>query len=184
MSAESWSPDGAPFVWLPKEALRKIQEGLEESTAASALLVYLALCRIACNEGASFEKPISYIATIAASSRRTVERRLDDLQRLKLLTVTRQKIEGTNANGLSRYTLTSPSRKVTTSSRNPHTSQSRKLASATDPHAVAVIRELEKERKEEEHPCDSMTQGQKQQVDGQSKAQMLRSSFQEGLRND
>jgi len=135
-----WSPCGAPFVWLSKESLRRIEEGVEDS--ASAILVYLALCRIACNENsAAFSKPIAYISQLASVSRRTVERRLEDLERLKLVLVDRRKIEGTKANDLSRYTLTSLSRKVA--------SQCRNLTSRNGQLRGAVNRELESKRRKQ-----------------------------------
>jgi len=46
-----------PFCWQPKEALRRIEQGLERAPAASAKLVYVALTRIASDCGnATFEK--------------------------------------------------------------------------------------------------------------------------------
>ncbi len=132
-----WTPDGVPFVWVSKDALQRIVEGVED--ASSAMLVYLALCRIACNENsAGFVKPVAYIAQLATVSRRTVERRLEDLERLKLVFVDRRRIDGTKANDLSRYTLATLSRKVT--------SQSRNLTSQNGQLRDAVSRELEKER--------------------------------------
>lgn len=90
MTERSWSPHGRPFVWLAKSALRTIDEKASEPT--SATLVYLSLCRIACDErSGTFSKPLAYVARLANLGRRTVERRIEDLERLKLLNVTRHK---------------------------------------------------------------------------------------------
>lgn len=117
---------------MPKEGIRRIEENLELGDAASAKLVYLALCRIACNEGSAvFTKPINYIATLSSLHRRTVERRLPSLEGLGLLTIARRKIDGTKAQDLSTYTLATLGRKV---------------AAVRSPHAVAVNREIENKR--------------------------------------
>ena len=127
-----WTPNGTPFCWLPKEAVQRIEESLELGAAASAKLVYLALCRIASNEGSAvFTKPINYIATLASVHRRTVERRLPDLERVHLVSIARRKVEGTKENDSSTYTLATLSRKV---------------ATVRSPHAVAVNREQENQR--------------------------------------
>lgn len=128
----AWTPNGTAFCWLPKEAIQRIEESLELGEAASAKLVYLALCRIASNEGsAEFTKPINYIATLSSVHRRTVERRLPDLEKMRLVSITRRKIEGTMARDSSTYTLATLSRKV---------------ATVRSHHAVAVNRELENKR--------------------------------------
>lgn len=128
----AWTPNGTAFCWLPKEALQRIEESLELGEAASAKLVYLALCRIASNENSNvFTKPINYIATLSSVHRRTVERRLPDLERIRLVTIARRKVEGTKANDSSTYTLATLSRKV---------------ATVRSLHAVAVNRELENKR--------------------------------------
>ena len=127
-----WSPNGSAFFWMPKEGIRRIEENLELGDAASAKLVYLALCRIACNErSAAFTKPINYIATLSSLHRRTVERRLPSLEKLGLLTIARRKIDGTKAQDMSTYNLATLGRKV---------------AAAKSPHAVAVNREQENKR--------------------------------------
>lgn len=113
----AWKPDGAAFCWQPKEAFRRIEEGTEQP--GSAISVYVALTRIASNEeGQTFTKPIAYIAKLACVERRTVERRLPELEQLGLVSVERRQIPGTKANDAHRYTLTTLSRKeVATPSR-------------------------------------------------------------------
>jgi hypothetical protein len=140
MSIGLWTPDGTPFCWQPKEAFERIEQGLERGASASAKLVYLALTRIASNERSrSFSKPIAYIATLASLGRRTVERRLPDLERLGLVEIQRLAIAGTKARDLSRYTLPTLCRKVA--------SQSRKVATARSAITVAVNKEDKKARK-------------------------------------
>src|SRR2546423_12361594 len=110
----AWKPQGVPFFWGPKAAMKKIEEALELNEAASAKLVYVALCRIASNEATStFVKPIQYIAMLASVSRSTVERRLRDLERLKLVRVERFALKQPN-----HYTLLLPARSDTSHRRN------------------------------------------------------------------
>ena len=110
-----WSPQGTPFVWLPKEGLRKVEQTADD--APSAMLVYLALCRIACDEGAgTFSKPIAYVSKLAGVGRRTVERRLPDLERASLVKIQRAALRTSHT-----YTLES--------FKQPHASQSRSVAS-------------------------------------------------------
>lgn len=118
----AWHPNGIAFCWLPKEALRRIEQGAELEEAATAKLVYLALSRVASDEEtSSITKPINYLATLASVNRRTVERRLPLLERLGLVTVERSKLHASH-----RYTLA-------TLSRND--------ATRRDPVAVALIEE-------------------------------------------
>jgi hypothetical protein len=87
-----WNPRGIPFCWLPKLALEKIEQNLDPAQAGSAKLVYLALARVANAErSGTFTKPIEYISVLASVERRTVERRLPDLERLRLVKVERSK---------------------------------------------------------------------------------------------
>lgn len=111
----AWTTDGTTFDWIPREAIQRIEQSLELGQAASAKLVYLALCRIANKEGSAvFSKPINYIATLASLNRRTVERRLPDLKNLKLVSIEPRKVPGTKSNDSSTYTLTTLSRNLTT----------------------------------------------------------------------
>lgn len=127
-----WSPDGVPFSWMPKPAARRIEQEIEQP--ATALLVYLALTRIASDEGsATFTKPIQYIAKLACLNRRTVERRLGDLERIEVVRVDRG-VMGT----AHQYTLATLSRTAAT--------QSRKGATQNDAVPVALSREQEKGR--------------------------------------
>lgn len=129
------SPNGVPFCWQPKEALERIEQGLELEQAGSAKLVYLALSRIGCNEDTPiFTKPINYVAILASVNRRTVERRLPDLERLGLVTVERGKLRTAH-----RYSLTTLSRNDTTPSRN--------VATRSGSHRVALNREVENKRR-------------------------------------
>jgi DNA-binding transcriptional regulator YhcF (GntR family) len=108
----TWAPDGVPFCWMPKEALRRIEQKLDPSKAAGAKLLYLALTRIASDvESANFQKPISYVAALASVNRRTVERRLPDLERLGLVTVKRGALRVSHE-----YSVTTLSRNVATPS--------------------------------------------------------------------
>ena len=130
----AWNPDGTIFDWLPREAMQRIEKELELGAAGTAKLVYLALCRIANKEeSAVFTKPINYIATLASVGRKTVERRLPDLERLNLVSIDRRKIAGTNANDSNTYTLATLRRKVASLSHN--------LATGTRLPAVAVKKE-------------------------------------------
>ncbi len=110
-----WSPQGTPFVWLPKEGLRKVEQTADD--APSAMLVYLALCRIACDEGAgTFSKPIAYVSKLAGVGRRTVERRLPDLERASLVKIQRAALRTSHTYTLEPF-------------NQPHASQSRSVAS-------------------------------------------------------
>ena len=118
------APNGTPFCWIPKAGLAQIDKHLELSQAATAKLVYLALCRVACDDRtATFSKPIAYLATLASLDRRTVERRLPDLEHLKLVTIARGKLRVAHT-----FTLATYSRNDTSLSRNvatlPYDSQS------------------------------------------------------------
>jgi hypothetical protein len=107
----AWKPQGAPFCWQPKEAFRLIEETLEHP--ASAALVYVALTRIACNEGAKkFSKPTGYIAKLAYLSRRTICTQLPELERIGLVNIERRPLPGTKARDAHRYTLVNVSHKV------------------------------------------------------------------------
>lgn len=128
-----WAPNGVPFCWQPKEALRKIEQNVDQP--ATAMLVYLALTRIASDEeSVRFVKPINYIAKLAAVGRRTVERRLADLERLELLSIERGHPGSVHVYGLR------------TLSRNP-ASQSRRGATQNWSEPVALIEEQKKGRK-------------------------------------
>lgn len=137
----AFTPNGQPFVWIPKEAFDRIEQGLERGQAASAILVYVALCRIASNDNSnSFAKPINYISRLASLERRTIERRLPDLERLGLVKITRRMSDGKTCDQ-SVYEVTTLSRKGATLSQEG--------ATAPRLHAVAVTRELENKRKEQ-----------------------------------
>jgi hypothetical protein len=99
-----WHPNGTAFFWVPKSAFEKIENSLELAPAASAKLVFMALCVLANREGsATFTKPLNYLATLASVSRRTAWSRLGDLERLKLVTVERGKLRQAH-----RYTVQQP----------------------------------------------------------------------------
>jgi DNA-binding HxlR family transcriptional regulator len=105
----NWRPQG-PFFWVPKDAFEKIEENLERGPAASAKLVYVALCIVANRENTpTFSKPINYLVEIASLERRTIERRLPDLERLGLIQVQRAKLHAPHT-----YTITTLSRNVAT----------------------------------------------------------------------
>lgn len=140
VNASPWRPDGVPFFWVAKEAFDKIDQNLERGQAASAKLTYIALARVACTENSgAFSKPIGYLATLASLERRTVEKRLVDLERLELVRIHRSQIEGTKARNIHHYTLTVLFRKVP--------NQNRKLANAPSLHAFAVSTEVQKDRR-------------------------------------
>lgn len=131
-----WNPRGIPFCWLPKLALEKIEQNLDPAQAGSAKLVYLALARVANAErSGTFTKPISYIAVLASVERRTVERRLPDLERLRLVKVERSKKVRTS----HVYRLATLSRNNATPSRNDATA------------AVALNKELQEHTFSEPH---------------------------------
>jgi hypothetical protein len=131
----AWQPNGVAFFWVPKEAFDLIEKNLERGAAASAKLVYVALCLIANREGeATFSKPINYLAVLASLERRTVERRLPDLERLGLIQVQRAKLRASHT-----YT-------IVTLSRND-TSLSRSVATAPSLQPVALPREQENKRR-------------------------------------
>jgi hypothetical protein len=118
-----------PFVPVPEPALRQIEEQLG-SEALSAKAVLVALWRIARREdSASFKRGLSYVATLASVTRRTVERRLPDLERLGLVTVHR---------GALRCEHTFELPQDATLSRSVAT-LSRSVATASDPDAVAPL---------------------------------------------
>src|SRR2546422_429583 len=97
----AWKPQGVPFFWAPKEAMRKIEQNLELDEAAGAKLVYIALEGIASDERrGTFVKPLNYIATLASVSRSTLTRRLRDLERFGLVRRERFALKQPN-----RYTL-------------------------------------------------------------------------------
>ena len=88
-----WESNGAPIAWMPKDGLRKIEQTAED--APSAMLVYLALARIASDERSdTFSKPIAYVAKLAGGiGRRTVERRLPDLERAGVVKIQRHALK-------------------------------------------------------------------------------------------
>lgn len=87
-----WAPH-APFCFQPKEAFDRIFEKLEHP--ASAAMLYVGLTRIASNEGSdTFVFPLAYIAVLALMDRKTVMRRLPDLERIGLVKVERRKAKG------------------------------------------------------------------------------------------
>lgn len=101
-----------PWMWQHKDAFWRINQGLERGSAASAKLVYVALTWIASDEQSeTFSKPINYIADLASLGRRTVEKRLADLERLGFVLIERKKLEGTKGNDLNTYTLAKLMRK-------------------------------------------------------------------------
>ena len=141
----AWKPSG-PFCWQPKEAFRIIEENLEQPSTAA--MVYVGLTRIASNvEGPSFSKPIGYIAKLAMVDRRTVLRRIPDLERLGLVKVDRRRIPDTNANDLSTYTLTTLSHKVVTPSHQPPGDTVSQAGDTHSGHKVTVSEETKKGEK-------------------------------------
>jgi hypothetical protein len=137
-----WHPAGIPFFWIPKAGFDRLEQALERGAAATAKLVYVALCIIANREGSSsFEKPLNYISVLASLDRRTVERRLADLKRIGLVSIESRQIPGTSGPAPSRYTLTSQSHDLT--------SQSHDIPAAVKP--LAVILPIEQENEEKAH---------------------------------
>ena len=134
---QTWSPNGVPFCWQPKEALRRIEQGVETEVAASATMLYVTLTRIASDEeSGSFVFPIGYIARLGCLSRSTIERRLEDLEKLELVAIEKRIDPVTKERLPSRYTLTSLSRKV--ASPRGH------LTSATTPRRDVILEEQKK----------------------------------------
>jgi len=134
-------PVNEAFTPVAKAAMDAIRDSLEPEEAGSAMLTYLAVARLANDKGAeSIEVPIGLIAHNACLNRRTVERRLVDLERLGAIRVERQRIPGTKANGFSRYTLTTLSRDLATPSHH--------LTTQTGLHRVAVLKEQEEHQRE------------------------------------
>jgi hypothetical protein len=150
----TWRPGGTPFCWQPKAALERIEQGLEREQAASAKLVYLALTRIANNEGSdTFMKPITYIAALASVSAKTVERRLPDLEKLGLIIVDRcEKFRTQHC-----YHVATLSRNVKTHSpdvqtQSPNVQTASGVVLGSSP--VCLNRELEKERRDPKSGMD------------------------------
>lgn len=157
-ASPGWTPNGVPFFWVPKEAFRVIDDGLERGVAATAKLLYVALCAIANqSDSPTFARPITKLASVASLERRTVERRLIDLENLGLLVVTRRKIEGTRANDLSEYSLPTLSRHLATVSRN--------LATARSVPAVVDYIDREQENRRTGESGRSSTLGRLQTAD-------------------
>lgn len=94
-----------PFCWQHKEALRIIDNNFEQDVG-SAHLVYLAMTRIASDEGAeSFTRPISQIAKLAGVSYRTASPILHRFEALGLIRVQRNTVTGTKEHAPSTYTM-------------------------------------------------------------------------------
>ena len=89
MSDERNIKDGA-WAWMNKAALEKIRTRCED--AKSSLGVYLALCEIASDhKSQSFMVSMDKIASKCCLSRRTVLDRLNDLEFIGLVEITRSK---------------------------------------------------------------------------------------------
>jgi len=74
------------FLWCDKAIMRRIRERLEDS--ASALCVYVALCEIASDEAMEeFTATQAHIAAKAGLGVRTVAKRLQDLDKLGVITM-------------------------------------------------------------------------------------------------
>jgi hypothetical protein len=122
-----FAPNGQPFVWLPVEALEKIRESCEHP--GSGILVLIALYRIGCRERSStFSKPLNYIATLSCVERRTVIRRLAELEKCGLVTIKRTQGE------LCEYCLPSLKTSVTKSPPSDTVSPGSDIISASACH--------------------------------------------------
>jgi hypothetical protein len=88
-----------PFCWQDKRALRIIREQSEDY--GTALAVYVALSVVASDlQRDQFETTHSWLAQIAGLSERTIRRRLEDLKRIGLVTISTPKLKAP-----STYTL-------------------------------------------------------------------------------
>lgn len=104
--AGHWRPNGVPFYWIPKAAADRIGSELEATERASAMLVYGALCRIAADQNTgTFTISIAFLADRSFVHRRTVERRIPDLERLGLLAVERRRLPGKQGRDVSTYSI-------------------------------------------------------------------------------
>ena len=82
------SPKDGAWCWANKSALEKIRTQCEDPR--STLAVYFALCEIASDEQSGyFTASMNRIASKCCLSRRTVFDRLNDLERLYLIRITR-----------------------------------------------------------------------------------------------
>jgi hypothetical protein len=76
----------APFAWADKRVLRKIREGVEDY--GSALAVYHALTVVASdNQSEEFQTTQAWLGTLAGLSPRTVQSRVKELARLKVVEI-------------------------------------------------------------------------------------------------
>lgn len=106
---EGYRPDG-PFVWMSLAALEAIDRSLPEPLSAHA--VYAALCRIVCRSGK--QDPViegysvAYLAKMSNLCKKTTERRLSDLKRIGLISITPKRVrtpDGAWINSTNTYVL-------------------------------------------------------------------------------
>jgi hypothetical protein len=79
----------APFCWISRRALELIREQCDQENAvSSAIAVYVALAEKASRQGAEeFSAPHGLLMSMSGLSRRTVQRRLQDLVECGLLEI-------------------------------------------------------------------------------------------------
>jgi len=142
------------FCWQSKEVLFRIGRDLEPGSATSAKMVYVALSWIASNEGSeTFKTPIGYIAHLASLDRRTVMRRLPDLERLGLVSIERRKIEGTKGNEQNVYTLVTLSHYPSDLKSSPSDLKSEPGDSVRPLRCHSFLRTEESKKEEEGGAC-------------------------------
>ncbi len=135
----SWYP--GQFLKFPAGALERIEQTIETENVPSAVALYVAFVRLADRDGrATMAWPVGYLAKTASLSRRTVLRRLADLEKAGVVTVERTKIEGTFANGVSHYTLATLSHEVV--------SLSHQVVPSNDPQRGTVLSDYQTIRRE------------------------------------
>jgi hypothetical protein len=78
-----------PYLWVSKQALRAIRDGLDsDASASTGILTYVALAEVASDmEGATFVTTHLWLAQKTALSSRTIRRRIHDLAGLGLIRV-------------------------------------------------------------------------------------------------
>lgn len=137
---DGWNP-GPPFVRIPSEAFDMIERNVAGDCMPTAIAAYVGLVRMADrHQCATFQLPTNYLAKVAGLSRRSFERRLEDLTRAGVVTVERTHQPGTKGFGFNRYHLAPLSRKVASSSQH--------LASGSGPQADAHPTDIQKGRRE------------------------------------
>lgn len=100
----------APFAWQSKSALRAIATGRYVTNPTHCIAVYVALTAMESRPGEAFACMKGVLAAFTGLSTRSVRQAALDLERLRLVQITRTKVPGTRENAVNAYLLLTRSR--------------------------------------------------------------------------